>query len=312
MHVLVTGADGFIGAEIARNLRALGHRVLGLVYGRGAGPGELWADLSQPAALARVPSGFDAVVHAAGVVDPSVPAARMRAVNVGGTEAVVRWALAQHVSHLVHVSSVAVYGPLTVGTGRTERTPRLGRLLGLPYMRTKAQAELLVERSGVPFTLLRPPAVLGPGDTVLSAGVVTALKGPGVPLVPHASMERRVSLSFVSGLADIVALALEHGPVGGALHAVDVELTLRELVSAYARALWVAPRYAETPWSEAVARRSDAGFAWLVASAAFGQHYEARRLHDVLGYRSRIDVREAVAQALAGSASAQSSARAAE
>jgi nucleoside-diphosphate-sugar epimerase len=179
-HVLVTGADGFIGGHVARALSSVGHTVTGVVYGRAAGEGEVRVDLTVPEQLSALPHGVDAVVHAAGVVDPRAAHA-MAAVNVGGTAALTAWSRAQRVGHFVQLSSVAVYGPLVLGRDRSEEAPRLGLALGLPYMRTKARAERVVAAAQVPYTLIRPPAVLGPGDTVITPGFVAALTGAGIP-----------------------------------------------------------------------------------------------------------------------------------
>jgi nucleoside-diphosphate-sugar epimerase len=280
VRVLVTGADGFIGAHLVRGLVAAGHDVSSVVFMRPARAREVRVDLTQPAQHVALPGDVEAIVHAAGVVDARAPAQLMHAVNVEATRALAGWAHARGVKHFVQLSSVAVYGPLVLGEERDEDTPRLGLLGGMPYMRTKARAERVIEQSRVPYTLLRPPAVLGPGDTVISGGFVEALGADGIPLLPGASAERRVSLVTVEGVVRLAAQALERGPLRGAVHAVDLELTLAELGELYARALGLPLRYASIPWGTALRRRADSGFSWLVASARFGQHYSARRLRE--------------------------------
>jgi nucleoside-diphosphate-sugar epimerase len=273
MRVLLTGADGFIGRQLARGLVGAGHTLLSAVYGRAPGAGELRVDLTDAAALQRLPGGCDAVVHAAGVVDPRAGAARMFAVNLRATQHLLAWARRTRVGHFVQLSSVAVYGPLVLGEARSERTPRLGLMFGLPYMRSKALAERAVERAGVPYSVLRPPAVIGPGDAVVSPGMAAALCGAGLPLLPGADPRHRVSLALVDGLVEHVLRVLERGPLGCAVHAVDVELPLLELAELYAAELGRPCSFVRTSWAGVLARTGDAGFAWLVASARFGQHY---------------------------------------
>jgi nucleoside-diphosphate-sugar epimerase len=297
MRVLVTGADGFVGGHVADGLEG-SHEVFRSVYARSPRAGEVRADLSLPADLARLPPRVDAIVHAAGNVDPSRSSTVMYRANVLATRYLLDWARSQRCQHFVHVSSVAVYGPYALGEARTEQTLRLGRRLGLPYMRTKAHAEQLVERSGVPYTLLRPPAVLGAGDSVVSRGFVDALGPRGLPMLPGASHERRVSLSCVEGLVEIVSLLLAHGPLYAPLHAVDLELTFGELADAYGRLLGRPFRYVPTTWSQALELRNEVGLAWLLASARFGQHYLCNRLVSELGYRSRLTLDSAIQSGL--------------
>jgi nucleoside-diphosphate-sugar epimerase len=299
MHVLVTGADGFIGGHVTTGLRAAGYTVTGAVFARPPQSEEVRVDLTRSAELQALPQAVDAVVHAAGIVDPAVSSAAMFAVNLEATRHVVAWARERAVRHFVLLSSVAVYGPLLLGEDRDERTHRLGLAVGLPYMRSKARAERVVERSGLPFTLLRPPAVLGHGD-LLSRAFAQRLAGPGLPLVPGARPERRVALSFVAGLALIVRRLLEHGALNRPVHAVDAELTLADLAAVYARALRRPCSFAPLPWSEAIRRRTDAGFSWLVASARFGQHYSARHLLETLAYTPPITLAQAVDLAVSG------------
>jgi nucleoside-diphosphate-sugar epimerase len=300
MRVLVSGADGFAGRHLVSQLELAGHQVLGLVFQRPATDGEVRVDLTRAYELASLEDPVDAVVHAAGVVDPAAGLHAMYAVNVHGTSNLLAWARARGARHFVHLSSVAVYGPMVLGEGRDENTPRLGRVAGLPYMRTKAQGEVLVERSGLGYSLLRPPAIVGAGDTVISRGFVEALAGTGIPLVPGAHSGRRVSVAFAEGTAEVVARLLDRGPLGGALHMVDAEVSLGELAETYAGALNRKCNFSTVAWSDVLARRDDPGFQWLVASARFGQHYCPAKLFRELGYRSQIGLEKAVAAGISG------------
>ncbi len=294
MHVLVSGADGFLGTHLVNGLRDAGHFVTPLVFGRPAEPGELRIDVREKRAFSALPTHADAVVHAAGIVDPGAPASLMYAVNVQGTRNMVDWARAAKVQHFVQISSIAVYGPLLLGEDREESTPRVGRFLGIPYMRTKAQAEVYVERSGLAYTSLRPPAILGSGDTIITRGFVEALSGEGLPLVPHASPGRRVSLAFAEGVTAVTNRALDHGPLHGAVHVVDAELSLQELAQIYAAKLRKPCVFSPVSWAALRGQLGDAGFQWLLTSARFGQHYSRHKLFRELGYKSTISLENAV------------------
>jgi nucleoside-diphosphate-sugar epimerase len=300
MRVLLAGADGFIGRHLARALAAAGHELTPLVYGRSPREGELRVDLTQPSQLALLPLGIEALINASGIVDARVASARIFAVNQAGTEHLVAWARAQGVRHFVQMSSVAAYGPLVLGEQRTEQTPRLGRLLGLPYMRSKARAEVALERSGLGYSILRPAAVLGSGDSVVTPGFVTALGGAGLPLLPGADPAHLVSLSLVDGLVETCLRTLSRGPLRCAVHAVDVELPLLELARGFAAEMGRSCNFARISVVEALTRRADAGFSWWVASARFGQHYTRALRTRLLGEGSVPSLKAAISAGLSG------------
>jgi nucleoside-diphosphate-sugar epimerase len=299
MRILVTGADGFLGSHVANGLERAGHDIVRAVFSRPPRRGELHVDLTRTAELRKLPR-VDALVHAAGTVDAHQPRAVIFALNLGATENLIAWARQTDVAHVIQLSSVAVYGPLVLGEQRTEQTPRLGLGLGLPYMRSKALAERAIEQSGLPYTLVRPPVVLGRGDTVISRGFFEALRSGGLPMLPGASAQRRVSVLYAEGLAEIVRLVVAHGPLWGALHAVDAELSLGQLAHAYARALGCAYSSVSISWQQALRVRNEAGLSWLIASARFGQHYQRERLLTELGYRSALSLESAVEDGLSG------------
>lgn len=283
MRVLVTGADGFIGGALVPALTAAGHEVTGVVFTRPALSREVRLDLTRPQQLEHLPRDVEAVVHAAGIVDARSTPGLMHAVNVEGTRHVMQWAKRIGIAHVIQLSSVAVYGPRVIGEERDETTPRYGLILGLPYMRTKAQAERVVEMSKVPYSILRPCAVMGPGDTVLSGSFVTALSEGGLPLVPGASPLHRVNVVQIAGLCEAVLRTLERGALGLAVHVVDHELSLSELASTYADATRLPLQFQRCSWPEALRHGADSGRMWLVASARFGQSYRAERMHRELG-----------------------------
>lgn len=299
MRILVTGADGFLGSHIASGLVAAGHQVVRAVYARKPRGDELCLDLTRASELGQLPR-CDALVHAAGTVDGHQSRKKIFAINLVTTENLLAWARRTGTRHFVQVSSVAVYGPLVLGEQRDERTPRIGLGLGLPYMRSKAHAERAIERSGLPYTLVRPPVVLGRGDTVISRGFYEALWGDGLPLLPGAHEGRLVSLLSAEGLTEIIRLLLAHGPLFGPLHAVDAELSLGELARTYARALGHPYRSVAISWQDALRARNEAGRSWLIASARFGQHYLPGRLLTELGYQSKFSLESAVEDGLSG------------
>jgi uncharacterized protein YbjT (DUF2867 family) len=145
----VTGATGFVGGHLVRMAREAGHPIRALTRGwRPPEEGIDWVDgaLDRPEALAKLCDGADAVVHIAGLINASSRAAFVE-VNVGGTANMVDAARATGVKRFIHISSLAA------------REPGLS-----DYGWSKAKAERVVASSGIEWTIVRPPAVYGPGD----------------------------------------------------------------------------------------------------------------------------------------------------
>lgn len=149
MKLAITGATGFVGSHLLDAALAAGHRVAALTR-REQPPREhldwLQGDLSEREALRRLVDGADAIIHVAGTI--SAPnAAAFEKGNVMGTLAMLAAATAGGVHRFIHVSSLAA------------REPKLSL-----YGASKCKAENLVMSSGLEWTIVRPPAVYGPGD----------------------------------------------------------------------------------------------------------------------------------------------------
>ena len=145
----VTGGTGFVGAHFMPLARAAGYELRALTRGwKPPEDGIDWVDgaLDRPDSLFKLCSGADAVIHIAALIN-----ARSRAdferVNVGGTASMIDAARGCGVKRFIHVSSLAA------------REPEIS-----DYGWSKAKSERLVAASGLDWTIIRPPAVYGPGD----------------------------------------------------------------------------------------------------------------------------------------------------
>jgi uncharacterized protein YbjT (DUF2867 family) len=144
----VTGGTGFVGQHLLKMALAEGYDVRALTRGWKPPEDEIaWVDgaLDRPEALLKLCTGADAVIHIAGLINGSKEA--FEAVNVGGTAAMIDAARHAGVRRFIHISSLAA------------REPELSN-----YGRSKAKSERLVAASGLEWTIIRPPAVYGPGD----------------------------------------------------------------------------------------------------------------------------------------------------
>lgn len=169
--VLVTGATGFLGQHLLRELVATGAIVRGLsrspagdaaVAATGAVP--MRGDLGDADALAAAVVRADAVFHAAADTNSWTPGnAKQTETNVHGTARLLAAARAAGVLGFVHTSSVSAWSHLVHDTLR-EDVPQRGGESWINYERTKHEAERRVRTSGIPYLIFNPSHILGPGD----------------------------------------------------------------------------------------------------------------------------------------------------
>ncbi|HEX8388584.1 MAG TPA: NAD(P)H-binding protein [Sphingomonas sp.] len=191
MLIALTGATGFVGGRTLDVLLDRGRRVRALTRrAQPARDGVEWVEgaLDRPDRLDLLVSGADAVIHVAGVVR-APDRAGFAAGNVDGTRAVVDAAVRAGVRRFVHVSSLAA------------REPGLSL-----YGWSKAEAERVVEDSALDWTIVRPPAVYGPGD--LEQLDVFRLAKRGLALLPPPGL---MSAIMVDDLAALLATLAERG-----------------------------------------------------------------------------------------------------
>lgn len=180
-----------------------GHRVRALTRRPQNGREELqWVagSLEDADALTRLVEGTDAVIHIAGMVNAPDRAA-FEAGNATGTATLIAAMKQTGTGRLVHVSSLAA------------REPDLS-----DYGWSKAGAEHHVRASGLDWTMVRPPAIFGPGDAELLELFQMARRG--FVLLPPGG---RLSVIHVDDLADLLVLLAERSgsETTGAIYEVD-------------------------------------------------------------------------------------------
>ncbi|MEU7580450.1 NAD(P)-dependent oxidoreductase [Streptomyces sp. NPDC041068] len=174
LRVVLTGATGFVGSAVLRELLAArpqegGVRVRALarsVSGRPSWPGLVWesADLTAPESLRDVGRDADVLIHLASLV--SGDDATCTAVNVHGTGALMEEARRAGIGRIVHLSTAAVYGP------GPHSGPDVGEIAPAPTSaasRTRLEGESAALAAG--GTVLRPGLILGRGDRWVVPGL---------------------------------------------------------------------------------------------------------------------------------------------
>jgi nucleoside-diphosphate-sugar epimerase len=190
MKVIVTGASGFIGTHLVRELKAQGHKVTALCQlGTSAthlseqGVTPVMADVTDLASLLEPCGGQDWVFHLAAIVSGYGPWERFVEVGVKGTQNVIDAAEKAGVHRFVHLSSMTVYGTRQNGVRLTEAMP----LDENPerwnyYVRQKILSEKLVWESHqagkIRATVFRPSLVIGPGDRNVVGRTLKFVKSP--------------------------------------------------------------------------------------------------------------------------------------
>jgi nucleoside-diphosphate-sugar epimerase len=253
--VAVTGATGFVGSHLVAALCRAGAQVSCLVRApermadlRDAGCTVVAGDLDSKDALAQLVDRAEVVYHVAGRVAAADEADFLR-VNRDGTASVVDAARQAPLRRFVYVSSLSVSGPAARGTPLVD-TEEAAPVT--PYGRSKQAGEAVVRGSGLPFTILRPPAVYGPSDRQFLRLFRLARTGI-LPLLGDGHQE--LSLVHVHDLAEGVIAAAE-SPVCAqrTYHVTHPEIvTQRSLAEAVGTA--VGRRVRALPLSQGVVRK---------------------------------------------------------
>lgn len=258
--VLITGGTGFIGGHLAERLIALGAHVRVLARNPDrtealaqAGAEVIRGDLTDPPTLRGCCHGRAVVFHCAGWLGTPYTRKVSWATNVTGTEAMTNEALGAGVRRFVHLSSIAVYGPVRQGIV-TEETP-LWKGIEL-YGDSKIGGEEVIGAAmqrGLPAVITRPAMVYGPrsrGWTIRMVQWITHNRP--VMVAGGLGLARPI---FVDNLVDALLLCAERPVAGHAFTLVDLDLPWRDFLGYYARMLGKPPR--SIPY----------GVAWLTALA---------------------------------------------
>ncbi len=221
MRYFVTGATGFIGGRVVRQLREVGHEVRALVRNREQAR-ELAAlgvelhsgDIRDKPAMRRPMEGVDGVFHiAAWYKLGSDEAAYAHSINVGGTRNVLELIRELQIPRGVYTSTVAVFSD-THGQLVDESYRYDGPMLS-EYERTKHEAHYRVAlpmiEQGLPLVVVMPGVVYGPRDRgPLRDAFLQYLKGQ----LPAAPRGARYCWAHVDDVARGHILAMEKGDVG--------------------------------------------------------------------------------------------------
>lgn len=259
MRIYLTGGTGLVGSHVAEQLRARGDEVVCLQ--RPTSDTSFLDDIGcvvvegnvrdEIDTLAEAMEGCDAVVHGAALVYAGSTWPRIRAVNVQGTEHVLRAAARAGLRRAVHLSSIAVYGTPEEGETVDEESPMdtpipPGDLYARSKRESEAVARAVAEEERLDVTILRPAVVYGERDRMLAPRLAGLARSPVVPLL--GSGENTLPVVYAGNVADAVITALDADRAGGVYNvAQDRPLTQQELVCGLMKALGRSPRVVRVP-----------------------------------------------------------------
>jgi len=241
MRVLVTGATGFIGRGVCRELLARGHTVRAAVRtplpSRSTEAQQIVVpDIAAAFDRKTLVQGVDAVVHLAAIAHRNASDTELHRVNVAAPVRLAEAAIGT-VRRFVFLSSTKVHGEDS-GAGVYSEADALRPEDA--YGRAKRDAELalaeVAARGKMELVMIRPPLVYGPG---VGGNFLRLLRWvhSGLPL-PLASVFNRRSLIFLDNLVDAISRCLEHPDAHGPFLFSDAEsVSTPELAARIARAL---------------------------------------------------------------------------
>jgi nucleoside-diphosphate-sugar epimerase len=288
-RALVTGGTGLVGSHVVERLVRDGWIVRVLVRSHSRmietlGGECVIGDVLDADGFARGAAGCEAIFHTAAAITPRGGWESFRRVNLDGTSHAIGAAKAAG-ARLVHLSSVAVYGPSgryrNDGSKTDETTPLAPLPDGAHYARSKRESEELVMRAHstgeIWATALRPTVIYGKRDRqfvprmgrMLSRGFAPLIGGGGAIF----------SLVHAENVADGVVRAATSEVAGGRAYnlANDFEVTVRRFYELAAEGLGKRVRLVKLPLPvargalravKAVSRALTGGALSIVSSAS--------------------------------------------
>lgn len=224
--ILITGGTGFVGSHLIKRLRMNDIPVRAVVRNpdkaqalKSLGVDVVPGELSDGNSLERAASGCERIVHLVGIIQESA-GATFQSIHVDGTRNVLNSAKKAGVRHFFFQSSL--------GTRPGAKST---------YHKTKWQAEELVRAESLPFTILRPSLIYGPGDQFTIRLSEMIRRAPVLPII--GSGTSKIQPIYIDDVVSCIEKAVTSDSYMNEIYEIGgpEQLTYEEVTVAIARVL---------------------------------------------------------------------------
>lgn len=316
MKVLVTGATGFLGGYLLRELREYGYDVYAV--GRNERKGSFitgngivfyCVDFTDRYSLEMCfAKGIDYVIHAGALSSPWGAWSDFYINNVVGTEVVCELCVDYNVKRLVFVSSPSVYtgvpeDRLNIKETEYDKNNELNY-----YIKSKLMAESIVRKftsETFETVIIRPRGLFGIGDSSLVPRLLETNARKGIPLIRGGNAV--IDITCVENVANACVLALSASDVSGEIFNItNLEpMVFKDVVELFFGAIGVKLNYLKLPYlllytagifSEKFFSKNKEPLItrYTVYTLAFSQTLDCSKAIEKLGYTPNKTIREGI------------------
>ena len=301
--ILITGTDGFVGSALKSHFLEAGFQVFGTTFFREPNDDkEVQFNIMEKESLSTLWKNekFDTIIHTIGIVDQTKPKKLLFAVSAYGTKKICEYAKSINCKHFIFTSSVSVYGLKTLGENHTENNvKRKFQRFFPPYGRSKAMAEKYIEQSGLQYTILRLPMILGQNDTFISPSIIPKLLDGTI--FTCGKVEKKVSLLYIKNLGPIIEKLVEIGPLNHSFNCISDSILWDDLIRQFALELKVEYKPKKKHPLSFLNHSNDRSYQLIATFSAFGAHYSCQLLQKYVNKKiPSYDWKEGIKEAIQG------------
>lgn len=313
-QILVTGGTGFLGKKVAMRFKEAGDTVY--VLGRNVSLRPFFeernihfihSDITEP--CVEKLDDLDIVVHCAALASPWGTFESFYNANVLGTKHVLDLALVTNTKRVVHISSPSIYNTNTHRENLTESSQFAKKSVNA-YAKTKLMAEqmLMTYAANLPYVILRPKGIIGPGDTSIMPRIMRAVKHNKMILVDNG--EALVDMTYIDNVVDAILAAADitkKGIVGHSFNITNGEpMMIKELLQHVFNKLNIEIEFKSVPyWAAFMKAILDEGICkaacrepiftrYSVNAISKTQTFNIEKAKTLLGYKPTVSLIEGV------------------
>ena len=243
MKIIITGADGFVGSNLIRELLTRNHEIVAFVKdGQDAKSIKdlnidiKYGDILKPETLAKAIKGCDALIHTAALTSMWPYRSEIqKKVNIEGTRNVMEAVLNSGLKRVIHISTANSFGYGSKTNPGDETKQYLAGKYKMDYMDTKFAAQELVSKmvreDNLPAIIVNPTFMFGPHASTMGSAKMIELVYNGK--IPGFTIGGRNYIA-VKDVCVAIANALEMGEIGEKYILGNENLNYKEIFSAIA------------------------------------------------------------------------------